>query len=87
MYNRPNTREKEKKMITLNTVAELTGFLENNSDLWTLVGEVVFAGDLLDHVRVNGHSIAIDEEIGFCDDGGEIVIDDNGNVVSDMYIP
>jgi len=86
MYNRPNTREKEKKMITLNTVAELTNFL-NHNNLSTLVGEVVFAGDLLDHVRSLGHAISIDEEIGFCDDGGEIVIDDNGNVVSDMYLP
>jgi hypothetical protein len=75
------------KMIALNTVAELTGFLNNNSTLSTLVGEVVFSGDLLDHVRANGNVINIDEEIGFCDDGGEIVIDDNGNVVSDMYIP
>jgi hypothetical protein len=74
------------KMITLNTVAELTNFL-NNNDMPSLVGEVVFAGDLLSHVRSLNNAISIDEEIGFCDDGGEIVIDDNGNVVSDMYLP
>lgn len=74
-------------MITLNTVAELTRFLENNEHLSTLVGEVVFAGDLLNHVRSSNNAIGIDEEIGFCDDGGEIVIDDNGSVVSDMYLP
>jgi uncharacterized protein YacL len=73
-------------MITLNTVAELTNFL-NNNDMPSLVGEVVFSGDLLDHVRSLSNAISIDEEIGFCDDGGEIVIDDNGNVVSDMYLP
>ena len=74
-------------MITLNTVAELTAFLNNNATLSTLVGEVIFAGDLLDHVRANGNVIDIDEEIGFCDDGGDIEIDDNGNVVRDLYIP
>lgn len=74
-------------MVTLNTVAELTRFLDNNERLSTLVGEVVFAGELLDHVRASDNAISIDEEIGFCDDGGEIVIDDNGNVVSDMYLP
>ena len=70
----------------LNTIAELTEFL-NNNNLPTLVGEVIFGGDLFDHVHANGNAISIDEEIGFCDDGGEIVIDDNGHVVSDLYIP
>lgn len=74
-------------MVTLNNVAELTEFLNNNATLSTLVGEVVFAGDLLDHVRANGNVIDIDEAIGFCDDGGDIEIDDNGNVIRDLYLP
>ena len=77
---------KMENMIVLNTVAELTNFL-NYTDMPSLVGKVIFAGDLLDHVRSMENAISIDEEIGFCDDGGEIVIDENGNVVSDMYLP
>lgn len=73
-------------MITITNRAELTEFL-NTNDLPSLVGVVVFGGDLLDSVRANGHSVSIDEEIGFCDDGGEIVIDDSGSVVSDMFLP
>ena len=53
----------------------------------TLVDRVAFGLDLLDTVRANGNVIDIDEEIGFCDDGGEIVIDDMGYVVSDMHLP
>lgn len=73
-------------MITLHTVGELTEFLNNNT-LSTLVGEVVFSGDLLDHVRANGNVINIDEEIGFCDDGGDIEVDDTGYVIRDLYLP
>lgn len=73
-------------MIVLNTVAELTEFLNSNT-LDTLVGRVAFASDLLDHVRANGNSINIDEEIGFCDDGGDIEIDDAGCVIRDLYLP
>jgi len=74
-------------MIVLNTVAELTEFLNNNT-LDTLVNRVAFAADLLAYVRSNdGNGIAIDEEIGFCDDGGYIEIDEMGYVVSDMYLP
>jgi len=75
------------KMITLNTVAELTNFL-NNNDLPTIVGKVSFSGDLLTVVRDNGfNQIGIDEEIGFCDDGGWIEVDENGMVVDDAYLP
>ena len=74
-------------MITINTINELTNFL-NNNELPTLVGAVRFDGDLLRHVLNGGHhQIDIDDEIGFCDDGGWIEIDDNGNVVEDMYLP
>ncbi len=74
-------------LIVLNTVAELTEFLNRNT-LDTLVNRVAFAGDLLAHVRSNdGDGIAIDEEIGFCDDGGYIGIDEMGYVVSDLYLP
>jgi hypothetical protein len=84
-------REREKKMfanmIVLNTVAELTEFL-NHNDLPSLVNRVAFAGDLLDRVRNSGYDgISIDEEIGFCDDGGWIGIDEMGYVVNDMYLP
>lgn len=73
-------------LIVLNTVAELTDLLNNNS-FDTLVNRVAFAGDLLDHVRANGNVIDIDEEIGFCDDGGDIEIDDDGYVIRDLYLP
>lgn len=74
-------------LIVLNTVAELTEFLNNNT-LFTLANHVAFAGDLLAHVRDNdGDGIAINEEIGFCDDGGYIEIDEMGYVVSDIYLP
>jgi hypothetical protein len=74
-------------MITLNNTNELTEFL-NNNDLPTIVGVVSFAGDLLAQVRANEfNQICIDEEIGFCDDGGWIEIDDNGVVVEEMYLP
>ena len=73
-------------MVTLNTLNDLTNFL-NYTELSTLVGAVRFDGDLLRHAIENGHQISIDEEIGFCDDGGWIEVDENGNVVSDAYIP
>jgi len=73
-------------LIVLNTVAELTEFLHNNT-LDTLVNRVAFAGDLLAHVRENDNGIEINDEIGFCDDGGYIEIDEIGYVVNDMYLP
>jgi hypothetical protein len=72
-------------MIVLNTVSELTEFL-NKTTLDTLVNRVAFAGDLL--ARVNKHNqICIDEEIGFMDDGGWIEVDEMGYVVDDAYLP
>ena len=83
-------KERELKMfanlIVLNTVAELTEFLNHNT-LDTLVNRVAFAGDLLAHVRENDNGIEINDEIGFCDDGGYIEIDEMGYVVNDMYLP
>ena len=80
-------RKKMENLIVLNTVAELTEFLNNNNTLDTLVGRVAFASDLLDHVRANGNVINIDEEIGFMDDGGDIEVDDMGYVIRDLYLP
>jgi len=80
--------EKEKKMenmIVLNTVAELREFLDNTG-LDTLVNRVAFASDLLEHVRENDNQIAIDDELGFMDDGGWIEIDEMGYVVNDFAI-
>lgn len=73
-------------LIVLNTKRELTEFL-NNTMLTTLVGRVAFGLDLLDYVRANGNVIDIDEDLGFCDDGGDIEIDDMGYVIRDLYIP
>ena len=74
-------------LIVLNTVAELREFL-NNTSLDTLVGRVAFASDLLERARENGYNqIAIDDELGFMDDGGWIEIDEVGYVVHDMYLP
>ena len=72
-------------LIVLNTVNELTDLL-NRGSLDTLVNNVAFAGDLL--ARVNEfNQINIDEEIGFCDDGGWIEVDDIGYVVDEAYLP
>jgi len=72
-------------LIVLNTVTELTEFL-NKTSLDTLVNRVAFAGDLL--ARVNKfNQINIDEEIGFCDDGGWIEVDEMGYVVDDAWLP
>jgi hypothetical protein len=72
-------------LIVLNTVNELTDLL-NIGSLDTLVNRVAFAGDLL--ARVNEHNqINIDEEIGFCDDGGWIEVDEMGYVVDEAYLP
>jgi hypothetical protein len=76
---------KMRNLIVLNTVAELVDLL-NNTEMATLVNEVAFAGDLLNRVRANDNEIAIDEELGFCDDGGFIRIDDMGYVVEDFAI-
>jgi hypothetical protein len=74
-------------MIVLNTVGELIEFLDTTS-LDTLVNRVAFASDLLEKVRQDEHNqISIDEEIGFCDDGGWIEIDEMGYVVDDAYLP
>jgi hypothetical protein len=72
-------------LIVLNTVTELTEFL-NKTSLDTLVNRVAFASDLLERVRANDNEIAIDEELGFCDDGGFIQIDEMGYVVNDFAI-
>ena len=74
-----------KNMIVLNTVSELRDLL-NHSNMDTFVNRVAFAGDLLEHVRANGNEIAIDEDLGFCDDGGWIEIDEIGYVVNDFAI-
>ena len=74
-------------LIVLNTVAELTEFL-NNTSLPTLAGRVAFASDLLERARENGYNqITIDEEIGFMDDGGWIEVDEMGYVVNDAWLP
>jgi hypothetical protein len=74
-------------VIVLNTVNELVELL-NKGSLDTFVNRVAFAGDLLAKVHESGYDgIAIDEEIGFCDDGGWIGIDEMGYVVNEMYLP
>jgi len=82
--------KKEKKMrnmIVLNTVGELVELL-NSGSLDTFVNNVAFAGDLLEKARVNGYNqIAIDDELGFMDDGGWIGVDEVGYVVEEMYLP
>jgi hypothetical protein len=73
-------------MVTLNNRNELVEFLKN-TEMATLVNRVAFAMDLLEMVRANDNVIDIDEQLGFCDDGGWIEIDDMGYVVKDAYIP
>lgn len=72
-------------LIVLNTVSELRNLI-NNTTMDTFVNRVAFAGDLLDHVRSNDNEIAIDENLGFADDGGFIQIDEMGYVVNDFAI-
>ena len=89
MYNAVTQRKEEMTMdnlIVLNTVAELANFLNHNT-MPTLVNRVAFGLDLLDTVRANGNEIAIDNDLGFCDDGGFIRIDDMGYVVEEFAVP
>ena len=74
-----------RNMIVLNTVAELRDLIDNTT-MDTFVNNVAFAGDLLEKVRANDNEIAINEELGFCDDGGFIQIDEMGYVVNDFAI-
>jgi hypothetical protein len=73
-------------LIVLNTISDLAHLLDT-TDMATFVGRVAFAGDLYHTVRSNGNEIAIDENVGCCDDGGYIRIDENGYVVEDAYLP
>ncbi|NDB58693.1 hypothetical protein EB001_09625 [bacterium] len=79
-------REREmRNMIVLNTKAELIDLL-NNTSMDTLVNSVAFASDLLEMVRENDNLVEINEDLGFCDDGGWIQIDEMGYVVKDFAI-
>jgi hypothetical protein len=72
-------------MIVLNTVAELRDLIDNGG-MDTFVGRVAFALDLLDFVRANDNIIEINDDLGFCDDGGWIEIDEIGYVVADFAV-
>ena len=74
-----------RNLIVLNTKAELIDFL-NNTSMDTLVNSVAFASDLLEMVRDNDNLVEINEDLGFCDDGGWIEIDEMGYVVNDFAI-
>ena len=74
-----------RNMIVLNTVAELVELLDTTF-MTTFVDEVAFSGDLLAKVRENDNIIEINEDLGRCDDGGWIEIDEMGYVVSDFAI-
>jgi hypothetical protein len=74
-----------RNLIVLNTKAELIDFL-NNTSMDTLVNSVAFASDLLEMVRDNDNLVEINEDLGFCDDGGWIEIDEMGYVVKDFAI-
>jgi hypothetical protein len=75
-----------RNLIVLNTKAELIDFL-NNNDINTLVDNVAFGLDLLDMVRANDNVLEINEDLGFCDDGGWIQVDDMGYVVEEFEVP
>jgi len=77
--------DKMENMIVLNTVRELCELI-NNTTMTTFVGRVAFAMDLLESVRHNDNMIEINHELGFCDDGGFIQIDEMGYVVDDYAI-
>ena len=74
-----------RNMIVLNTKAEVAELI-NNTEMDTFVNNVAFASDLLEMVRSNDNVISIDEDLGFCDDGGWIEIDEMGYVVNDFAI-
>lgn len=82
---RKKERKKMRNLIVLNTKAELIDFL-NNTSMDTLVNSVAFASDLLEMVRENDNLVEINEDLGFCDDGGWIQIDEMGYVVKDFAI-
>ena len=72
-------------LTVLNTVSELRDLI-NTTEMTTFVGRVAFAMDLLERVRHNDNMIEINHELGFCDDGGFIQIDEMGYVVDDYAI-
>jgi hypothetical protein len=72
-------------LIVLNTVSELCDLI-NTTTLTTFTNRVAFAMDLLAYARANDNVVYIDEDLGFCDDGGWIEIDDMGYVVADFAI-
>ena len=74
-----------RNMIVLNTKSELVDLIKN-TEMTTFVGNVAFAMDLLDMVRANDNEISIDHDLGLCDDGGFIRIDEMGYVVEDFAI-
>ena len=74
-----------RNMIVLNTKAELVELLDT-TEMDTFVGNVAFAMDLLEMVRSNDNLIEINEDVGRCDDGGWIEIDEMGYVVNDFAI-
>lgn len=75
-----------RNMIVVNTKAELIELL-NNNNLNTFVDNVAFGLDLLEMVRANDNIVEINEELGFCDDGGWIQIDDLGYVIEEFAVP
>ena len=68
-----------KNLKVFNTMNELVSFLSDNAPA-TIVNDVAFGMDLLDHARDN------DNEIEIGNDGGFIRIDEMGYVVSDFAI-
>ena len=74
-------------MVTLNTRDELVSFLYDGDSVETLVGIANIGGELLDEALRNpsrdGTRFYINYFFPYGDEGEEIVVDANGNVLND----
>ena len=82
-----STQEEMIKMVTLNTRDELVSFLYDSDPVYTLVGIANIGGELLDEALRNpsrdGTQFYINYFFPMGDEDEEIVVDENGNVLSD----
>jgi hypothetical protein len=87
MKAQENDNQEDKKMITINNRNELHNFLYEGDAVNTLVGVANIGGKLLVEAltmpSMDGNSFYITCFFPYGDEGEEIVVDANGNVLSD----
>jgi len=87
MKAQENDNQEDKKMITINNRNELHNFLYEGDAVDTLVGVANIGGELLaeafHYYKLSDGTAAIGDFFPYGDEGEEIVVDANGNVLSD----